>query len=108
MKLDMSISLFLWFHDLDYLEKYAANIEKLIDEFMENYKETAEKENLEAELEELEEILRICLTVNRKERFDFFQLFIHILKIDWKKDRNRDKFREIITVWDHDSEYTKE
>ena len=92
----------------DDMEKYAANIEKLIDEFMENYKETAEKENLEAELEELEEILRICLTVNRKERFDFFQLFIHILKIDWKKDRNRDKFREIITVWDHDSEYTKE
>ena len=87
------------------MEKYAANIEKLIDKFVEKYKKTAEKENLETELEELAEILRICLNVSRKERFDFIQLFFHILKIDWKS--NRDKFREIIAVWDHDSELTK-
>ena len=84
------------------VEKYEANIEKLIVKFEKTYHKIAIDENLETELEILVDILRICLKVKRKKRMDFIELFYQIMR-----HNNLDKFREIILVCDNDSEKIK-
>ena len=82
------------------------NYEKLIVDFEKRYYETAKKENLLGELDNLMKILKICLMVDREERFDFIQLFDLIVKMNSSKDLS--KIRETILVWDRCTEKEKD
>lgn len=75
-----------------YLEKINSKIEKI----HENYKEIAQMEGLEEELEGFENILRQCLKIQTKERPDFISLFLHWME-NFEKEKD-EKMQKMILL----------
>lgn len=68
---------------------YKQNIDNLIEEFFEKFKNIAESEKLEKELEALREILKACLKVDSKDRPDFMRLYFTAMGM-WSEEDNYD------------------
>ena len=86
----------------DEAERYSKNIRKMIKQFGKIYEKMAEEESLERELNDLLEILTICLEVDSAERPDFIKLYFRMMGM-WGVDNFeiREEVQKMILISEH-------
>ena len=86
----------------DEKEKYSLNIRRLIKKFRKIYEEMSVEESLEKELNDLLEILTVCLEVDSTERPNFIKLYFKMMGM-WSDDNFviREEVQKMILINEH-------
>ena len=86
----------------DEKEKYSLNIRRLIKKFRKIYEEMSVEESLEKELNDLLEILTVCLEFDSTERPNFIKLYFKMMGM-WSDDNFviREEVQKMILINEH-------